>query len=105
MTRDEILQWAKEKGVYRTLIRIPAKHPADNEILPAFGIFVEELEEFAELIAAAECERCAKVCEDLGEGFMKRHDPKSNDLSDVMLRQIVVLGWNGAAQAIRRLTR
>ena len=52
MTRDDVIRMAREAGL-------------SNEI-GAFGYpYLPELERFAELVAAAEREACAKVCEDI----------------------------------------
>lgn len=45
MTRDDIINMAKEAGV-----------------LPNFEVYVEDLERFAALVAAVEREACAVVC-------------------------------------------
>jgi len=49
MTRDEIIRTAREAGIGQTG--------------PWFSCIDEELERFAKLVAAAEREACAKVCE------------------------------------------
>jgi len=50
MTRADIIRMAKEAGWKRV----------DH---PAFPVLVERIERFAALVAAAEREACAKVCE------------------------------------------
>jgi hypothetical protein len=56
MTRDDIIRMAREaKG-----------HPYTNKYAPgetAFAFSIDRLERFAALVAAAENEACAKVCE------------------------------------------
>ncbi len=55
MTKDEIVKMARETGLVRT---------GDKWVEPArWG--VTELVHFAALVAAAEREACAKVCDDL----------------------------------------
>ena len=55
MTQDEIVKMARETGLVRT---------GDKWVEPArWG--VTELVHFAALVAAAEREACAKVCDDL----------------------------------------
>ncbi len=54
MTRDDIIRLAREVGLW----------PAVTDMFP------KELERFAALVAAAEREACAKVCERLyADGF------------------------------------
>jgi hypothetical protein len=56
MTRDDIIRMARETGLVRT---------GDKWVEPArWG--VTELVHFAALVAAAEREACAKVCEEPG---------------------------------------
>lgn len=50
MTRDDIIRMAREAGI--------------GETSGWFNCVEEELERFASLIAAAEREACAKVCEE-----------------------------------------
>ena len=45
MTRDDVIRMAKAAGV-----------------LPNFEVYVEDLERFAALVAAAEREACAELC-------------------------------------------
>jgi len=47
VTKDEIISMAREAGV----------------LIPQHRNHIEELQRFAELVAAAEREACAKVCE------------------------------------------
>ena len=55
MTQDEIIEMAKEAGLW----------PAVTDV------FSKELESFAQLVAAHEREACAKVCEDdFGNGAL-----------------------------------
>jgi len=56
MNHDDIIRMAKEAGWKRV----------DH---PAFPILVERIERFARLVAAAEREACAEVCEKLPETF------------------------------------
>jgi len=51
MTKEEIIRMAREAGVFE----VSYPHPAGNMV---------EVERFAALIAAAEREACARVCED-----------------------------------------
>ena len=53
MNRDDIIRMARETGIYKPWDQEPVKW--------------ETLERFANLVAAAEREACAKVCEAEGE--------------------------------------
>jgi hypothetical protein len=63
MNRDDVLRMAREAG-FRVLL--PDEHideigiflPTDDDCLP-------EMERFAALVAAAEREECAKVCDEI----------------------------------------
>jgi hypothetical protein len=55
MTRDDIIRLAKEAGWTRV-----GHNP---ETGPAFPVLVERLQRFAALVAAAEREACAKICD------------------------------------------
>ena len=63
MTRDDIIKMARQMGGFYD------RHPAcinDHFVFPT----EESLERFANLVAAAEREACAKVCEQAGvEGY------------------------------------
>jgi len=60
MTRDDIILMAREAGFD------PHDMSAD------FTCNLENIERFATLIAAAEREACAKVCDDIDEEFSER---------------------------------
>ena len=59
MTREDIIRMAREAGLHapegRTYILSPTIHPDDD--------LSEYLERFAALVASAEREACAKLCE------------------------------------------
>ena len=61
MTKDDIVNWAHKSGF---LIDAHAQKYQPNCILSTHGLFDENLQRFANLVAAAEREACAKVCED-----------------------------------------
>jgi hypothetical protein len=61
MTREDIIRMAKEAGWSRT-----GRNP---ETGPEFPVLIDRLERFAALVAAAEREACAKVCERLPKTF------------------------------------
>jgi len=59
MTQDEIIKMAKQVGMrYREI---------EDEFYSGYadGVYLDELEAFAKLVAAKEREACAKVCESL----------------------------------------
>jgi len=58
MTRDDIIRLAREAG----FVRVVATH-ADGSLTTTVTP-IEELERFAALVAAAEREACAKLCEE-----------------------------------------
>lgn len=62
MTKDEILQMARDAGFFYV------EGSIDNGIEISSNV-PQELMRFAELIAAAERERCAKVCDSFNEGW------------------------------------
>jgi len=59
MTRDDIIRMAREAGGYRAA-------PTDKALLL---LSESHLERFANLVAAAEREECAKVCDALGDEY------------------------------------
>jgi hypothetical protein len=59
MTKDEIVKLAREAGF---LIDTHAQQYQPNCILSTHGLIDENLERFANLVAAAEREECAKLC-------------------------------------------
>ena len=62
MNKDDIIRIAKEAGMqYREHLDQMATPYCD-------GVYMEELERFANLVAAAEREACAKVCDERGQG-------------------------------------
>ena len=77
MTRDEIIKLAREAG-FAIDIRtgeINASHGSYNWIIS------RELERFAALVAAAEREACAKVCEARYMGDNNREDMEARRCS------------------------
>ena len=54
-----------------------------------------------ERATAIERERCAKVCELLKEGALSIQTGPTDDLSNVMIRQVAHLGAGACAEAIR----
>ena len=64
MNRDDIIRMAKEAGFNQILAT-----NAGADVWIDDGFYVEEMERFAALVAAAEREACAEVCERLPETF------------------------------------
>ena len=63
MTRDKILELARTAGGYDGFTSAPSDWDSGD-----FVISPEQLERFAALVAAAEREACAKVCDDMTTG-------------------------------------
>ena len=61
MTKDDIVNWAHKSGF---LVDTHAQQYQPNCILSTHGLIDENLQRFANLVAAAEREACAKLCED-----------------------------------------
>ena len=64
MTRKDIIRMAKEAGFNQTLAT-----NAGADVWIDDGFYVEKMERFAALVAAAEREACAKACERLEKHF------------------------------------
>jgi hypothetical protein len=60
MTRDEIIKLAIDAGLYSGNPRTPGTE----------AMIAKRLQRFAELVAAAEREECARVCQDVVESGM-----------------------------------
>jgi hypothetical protein len=57
MNRDEIIRIAKAVGL--------GEVDEDGDIWCSDGFYTEEIDSFAQLVAAAERKACAKVCENI----------------------------------------
>ena len=66
MTKDEIIRMAREAGF---LIDTHAQKYQPNCILSTHGLIDENLQRFANLVAAAEREACAKVCDEINNDY------------------------------------
>jgi hypothetical protein len=82
MTRDDIIRMAREAGFSEWAVRTP-----------------QDLERFATLVAAAEREACAKVCE--GEIWIEGKVFDCNKPTMQIIRQGADAGLEAAAAAIR----
>ena len=80
MTRDDIIRMAKEAGISKPWDQEPVKW--------------ETLERFANLVAAAEREACAKVCEVLSKD--------RGMIDDEILKKGVLAGASMCALVIRK---
>lgn len=85
MTTDEVLQAAKEAG-------FGINHAEADAIL---------FTRFASLVAAAEREACAKVCDSFKNKTLGAQSGPDDELSNVILRQVANLGHAECAAAIR----
>lgn len=70
MTKDEIIAMAKEVGIH--IDRLPDDYCKDvglpiGSVSRWDGVGIDELQAFAALVAAAEREACAKVCDELAK--------------------------------------
>jgi len=84
MTKDDIIRMAHKAGF---LIDTHAQQYQPNCILSTYGLIDENLERFANLVAAAEREECAKLAE---QTICDKHLPTG-----------VVIYGTRAAKAIR----
>jgi effector-binding domain-containing protein len=73
MTKDDIIRMAREAGLHRQQHNLMS-NPVQYRY--SYDGYEENLEAFAALVAAAEREACAKVCEDIF------NDPKGNNGDD-----------------------
>jgi hypothetical protein len=76
MTRDEVIALARECEDV----------PLDDSTTNIWVLFTEQLEHFAALVAAAEREACAKVCEEIKcgmwEEYKKHRETRFQDACD-----------------------
>ena len=74
MTREDIIQMAREAGM---------EQDGDNFFSPSheeIDVHITDLERFAALVAAAEREACAKVCDEtLAQHYMKQTIPERDE--------------------------
>ena len=73
MTREDIIKMAREAGLYvgRNISGVQLVGSSYEPGGLLVHLTVEEFERFAALVAAAEREACAKVCEERQEVFEK----------------------------------
>ena len=69
MTRDDIIRMAREAGMEHR------EHADEVNSEYCDGVHLDDLERFAALIAAAEREECAKVCEGITSTYHE-NDPR-----------------------------
>jgi hypothetical protein len=80
MTRDDIIRMAREAGIHHgfdsegqwdglTNTELFERHPHPGDKVYGEKRMVEILERFVALVAAAEREECAKVCEDIDKEY------------------------------------
>jgi phosphoserine phosphatase len=79
MTRDDIIRMAREAGLN------PIYSACDEpDVSYAYEDWDEEIEKFAALVAAAEREACAKVCEARYMGDNNREDMEARRCADAI---------------------
>lgn len=88
MTRDDIIRMAHEAGI------LEYGYPVGDRV-------AGELERFADLVAEAEREACAKVCDTFKSKTLGAQAGPDDALSNVILRQVAYLGHGECAAAIR----
>ncbi len=66
MTRDEIIRMAREAG-FPTTSYLSGRHDIAGQSVARFA-------RFAALVAAAEREACAKVCEEIADDLSAQHN-------------------------------
>jgi hypothetical protein len=80
MTKDDIIRMAREAGIHHgfdsegqwdglTNTELFERHPHPGDKVYGEKRMVEILERFVALVAAAEREECAKVCEDIDKEY------------------------------------
>ena len=74
MTREDIIRMAEEAGFNQILATY-----AGADVWIDDGFYVKELERFAALVAAAEREACARVCEGRANGYQYATDPYAHE--------------------------
>ena len=81
MTRDDIIRMAREAGFITGVTHASSgfHHPFVHPVM--FSTCLTELERFAALVAAAEREACAKVCEARYMGDNNREDMEARRCS------------------------
>lgn len=87
MKRDDIIRMAREAGVLKML----GGHLGWQEFA----------ERFAFLVAAAEREECAKLCDSFKNKTLGAQSGPDDELSNVILRQVAHLGHAECAAATR----
>jgi hypothetical protein len=101
MTPDEVIAMAREAGI----VTGDGLRFADGQRYRSIGVprNVNEssLLTFAALVAAKEREACADLCDRFAARTTEAQQGPSDSLSNVMLRQIAVLGHCECAAAIR----
>ncbi len=79
MTRDDIIRMAHEAGF---LIDTHAQQYQPNCILSTYGLIDENLQRFANLVAAAEREACETAVEDIARKYQQLHCPSAENVAD-----------------------
>ena len=79
MTKDDIIRMAREAGF---LIDTHAQQYQPNCILSTHGLIDENLERFANLVAAAERNACETAVEDIARKYQQAHEVSAENVAD-----------------------
>ena len=79
MTKEDIIRMAREAGF---LIDTHAQQYQPNCILSTYGLIDENLERFANLVAAAERNACETAVEDLARKYQQAHEVSAENVAD-----------------------
>jgi len=77
--REDIIRMAHKAGF---LIDTHAQQYQPNCILSTYGLIDENLERFANLVAAAEREACETAVEDMARKYQQSHYPSAENVAD-----------------------
>ena len=98
MTRKEIIRLAREAGFRTGQITMAIGDPIPFVTAVAATNFAVELERFAALVAEAEREECAKVCDEaVGRIFPLLDEPIKEAASNVCTNLAAAIRARGAA--------
>lgn len=102
MTPEEITAMAREAGIeFEMQQALSGEHLLFTDGSVSIGRMQRLVALVAEKAAAKEREACADLCDQFAARTTEAQQGPSDALSNVMLRQIAVLGFGEAAYAIR----
>ena len=82
MNRDDIIRMAREAGMREG--DVGDWTAADSVLTYPECVYTENLERFANLVAAAEREACAKVCEEYQDAVDRHRWPNGYECADAI---------------------